>query len=611
MLQQRPRDHNKSTKRLPPLPELAYKEIASRIRLTHDNISNSDFDSTDDLFTCNENIIIETITESIRMTNPNLQRLNTPEFSLSSLSDIFTTPKSQLDNTEIDINQIDALTQSDTIKRDSISENRPPNLTMSHSTNKTVPATMHTFDPVISDNIVDHKEREEEALSSKQLKQKFRKSLTVLNKKSLSSAIKRFSSKIPESRSGEKQEQLENSYKSKTPESLPPITSPNKNHRKRNPNPKKYDSVPATPKTNMRLDTEPNHNNQPNSTSPFWKYHILRFGRDLYLTTNPGMKHMYCRNAPGYYIIILDHEQRSRQPYSKKGFTLIFKDTSNKTKDIPLMIIVKKAESEGGHFELSIPKNRVIKKGGAIWKDCDDYSLFNGIGFPREIENGQFPFEKLRQIYPENCFRNFEVRDLNKMKWNIGSIPRVRSSNLNKVKQKLTTPANESNEEDIMKLSGKRNIYFHQNFIQDDKQPSRYKLSNPEEVYLCDPEIDFPPVLAVFRPNDSRISKQFKKSIPKSNKHHYKQSMQSSYLSINEIDTDYGTGTNQKKYYHGSDGLYFSKNTKDDNPDENKLGWMNIYDDPELFEGTKNRGMFEFVVGMTVAVGLDSLLPLE
>ena len=57
--------------------------------------------------------------------------------------------------------------------------------------------------------------------------------------------------------------------------------------------------------------------------------------------------------------------------------------------------------------------------------------------------------------------------------------------------------------------------------------------------------------------------------------------------------------------------LYYLNNTSDDLPDENKLGWITIYEDLEIFGGIRNRGMFDIVVGMTLAVGYDSCLSNE
>lgn len=75
---------------------------------------------------------------------------------------------------------------------------------------------------------------------------------------------------------------------------------------------------------------------------------------------------------------------------------------------------------------------------------------------------------------------------------------------------------------------------------------------------------------------------------------------------LDGVQDDYGTDTD--KFYQGSDGLYYVKNTSDDLPDENKLGWITIYEDNETFGGISNRGMFDLVIGMTLAVGYDSCL---
>ena len=92
--------------------------------------------------------------------------------------------------------------------------------------------------------------------------------------------------------------------------------------------------------------------------SPFWKYHILKFGKDLYLTTNPGMKHMYCRNAPGYFIEVISNDPNLSTPTSTSGYTLIFKDSSRlkDNADVPYMMISKKSQAEGGFFTFGVPR---------------------------------------------------------------------------------------------------------------------------------------------------------------------------------------------------------------------------------------------------------------
>ncbi|EGW32981.1 uncharacterized protein SPAPADRAFT_60309 [Spathaspora passalidarum NRRL Y-27907] len=208
--------------------------------------------------------------------------------------------------------------------------------------------------------------------------------------------------------------------------------------------------------------------------------------------------------------------------------------------------------------------------------------LFKGYSYASSIKQEYFPFINLRTKYAR-FFTNFEVDDMNHNKWSIGSIPRVRISKMNKFKSKVKHSINEEVEQDEVdeyKLIGKRNIYFHRNYF----------THNP---FIYSHETKFPPVLSMFRQYETKSVKRIKQSVKKK-----RQSLinHDKYIAQEE---DLGT-----KYYNGSDGLYFSGSNQDDNPDDNKLGWITIYDDETL----SNKGMFEFVLGMTLAVGFDSCL---
>ena len=71
------------------------------------------------------------------------------------------------------------------------------------------------------------------------------------------------------------------------------------------------------------------------------------------------------------------------------------------------------------------------------------------------------------------------------------------------------------------------------------------------------------------------------------------------------LEHDIGVGGDVSKYYKGEDGLYYLTNPSDDSPDENKLGWITVYEDKRLF-GLP--GMFDIVLGLTLAVGYESSL---
>lgn len=365
---------------------------------------------------------------------------------------------------------------------------------------------------------------------------------------------------------------------------------------------------------------------------PFWKYHVLKYGKDLYLTTNPDLKHMYCRNGPGYYVEIV-YKDRSTRPDLSKGFTLTFKDINNihqDNKKIPtLLSISKKSLSEGGHYTVSVPRI------------SNDSSTFNGLLIKKEFQ------DRLVSINNESGFINYEFRDFNNIKWNIGSIPWLKTQDsqknntlsiknyqntksslvpiLNKKKSKTFISAksgnnrpdftsgnsynasSSSNSTNYQEQSfvGKKNIYFHQNYI--DKHQKQNSLTSSHLDNNQSKE-KFPSVLAVFRPYEVKLRKRLLQSFYRNKKqqiNHVDPSQASSHkFSSNNLTNDLGAGSNIRNYYTVGDGLYYVLNPSDDCPDDNKLGWITIYEDLNIF-GIENKGMFEIVLGLTLAVGLE------
>ncbi|CAK9438129.1 uncharacterized protein LODBEIA_P24320 [Lodderomyces beijingensis] len=374
----------------------------------------------------------------------------------------------------------------------------------------------------------------------------------------------------------------------------------------------------STDDASMNPTLPKNDATAPHSVNPFWKFHVLHFGKDLYLTTNPGAKHVYCRHAPGFYVEVKGLSQDGRLD-GKDGFVLIFRDNadllankkSNKTSNNSnnrqaFMQITKKPENEGGFFTLKIPKNTYVDDDGIVVK-YQDMTNYSGVSFPQEISQQQFPYNDLRCKH-KSSFENYEVQDFWGNMWNVGSIPRVRVSKTNQVKAMMMRNRRkdmERNEEDDIKMIGKSNVYFHQNFISRGGR-TRYKEPDARKIYYQDGESHFPPVLCVFRP--------FKKlkmaeKISKSMKNH--EQIGSKYYRLEEdkgAELNSVTYDTTRKYYRASDGLYSDEGTLDDTPDENKFGWITVYEDRDVFGGGENRGMFDLVVGMTLAVGFSNSL---
>lgn len=341
-------------------------------------------------------------------------------------------------------------------------------------------------------------------------------------------------------------------------------------------------------------------------STPYWKYHVLKFGKDLYLSTNPSLKHMYCRNGPGFYVEITRETGRKND-----GFTMVFKDAETQSDEskTPIMVIHKKPESEGGYFTASLTRSSILKKNTIKYLNNNTESnkkVFNGLSIPQAIPDAFIPYDKISNLKrleaKEAVFKNYEFRDFNNWKWNIGSIPRVRVSKINKLKTKL-------NDQDVeqWKFIGKNNTYFHQNYVES-TIPLPFRSSKPQEIYLQNPEnTNFPPVLAMFRPHRNKFStkvKNFNKMIARKIENEDTPSQfKPNKFSNTLIDNDITAGEH-KNYFIAGDGLYFNKSPIDDLPDENKLGWLTIYED-KVFQ---DKGMFDLVLGLTLAVGYESII---
>lgn len=274
---------------------------------------------------------------------------------------------------------------------------------------------------------------------------------------------------------------------------------------------------------------------------PFWKFHLLRFANDMYLTTNPSSRHLHCRSSPGYFVTVAQNDG---------GFTMTFEDFESGQQ---ILKIRKHSEKEGGFFRFKMKRLRRVENGVLVDQEVTDEMFENFVRphtIPPDFYHGML----------DACMTNYEVCDFNNQKWDVGSIPWM----------KHKWPSGD------VKYIGKQNVYLHNNFT-------------GRKTYT-----GIPLVVSVFRVCESRPKKRMIRSINRLLK--IDVSGEKLKPQLVEIDPYFEV----KSYYIGGDGLYFDRVPKDDEPDHRfKLGWLTVYEDDNFSQS----GMFDFVVAMSVAVG--------
>lgn len=322
-----------------------------------------------------------------------------------------------------------------------------------------------------------------------------------------------------------------------------------------------------------QLPTTNSLNSADVSPQDFWKFHLLKFGPDMYLTTNPTPRHLYCRSFPGFYIgvdgnsadCMLSFEDietgktylKIRKQKTKQGETFRYKLRRVRSIENGQVKEFGDEGDETGH-EIETRNETEIEN----YHKSSELPVYEGI-----LRREQIP-PVLLPTYPDCPMASYQTTDVNGKKWSVGSIPRVRESRVN-------------NEE--LKLVAKQNIYFHTVF---DEQ-------------LSQPLFRAPTVSAVFRPSEVSKRKRMMRSINRLLKIDSELKIKSDVL-----DTNVHSGV--RYYYKASDGLYGESHPQDDDPDKHsKYGWLTIFENPELFS---QPGMFDLVIGLVVAVSYEKLI---
>lgn len=280
--------------------------------------------------------------------------------------------------------------------------------------------------------------------------------------------------------------------------------------------------------------------------TPYWKYHVLKFGRNLYLTTNPDLKHVYCRNGPGFYVEVISNQESD-------GVLLLFREIQG-VEHPPFMVILK----FGDEFTIDGVGEAILQP------------LYQRNQEPTELSLVNYEFK-----YQGNT-------------WNIGSIPRTRVSKMRKLRGR----------EDEVKYIGKRNIYFYR------------KPGNRNSIQQDPPG----GILGLFRPYEEKMKKKLlrtarnihgSKGLHNSNNNNSQFQLQEQATMQKDAEYDLAIGTNVRKFFNTGDGLYGGPNPTDDTPNDNKLGWITVYENEMLQGMAENNPLFALVVGLTLAVGMD------
>lgn len=291
------------------------------------------------------------------------------------------------------------------------------------------------------------------------------------------------------------------------------------------------------------------------STSPsfpqdFWKFHLVKFGSDMYLTTNPTPRHLHCRSFPGYFISIEGNSI---------DYTLSFENIET---GVTYLRIRKRTTKEHEFFRYKMRRARAIVNGRVTEKN-DDIQVYEKYLRRELIPDVLFPTP------PDVPMTSYHTEDFTGRTWNVGSIPRVRESRRS---------ASES------KYVGKHNIYFHDNFAE---KPTG-AIDN------------LPRVKAVFRPTEASTRKRVMHKLNRLLR------MDTSGKKFKGDEVDSTVFSEIKTYFKAGDGLYGEHNPADDDPDKHtKYGWLTVYEDEQFF---LQWGMFDLVVGLSVCLAYEKMI---
>ena len=380
------------------------------------------------------------------------------------------------------------------------------------------------------------------------------------------------------------------------------------------------DSVPRTSCTNPTSSTSIGHR----PLQLFYKFHMERYDPGFYLTTNPTLRHVQCRMAPGYFVRVHRHELDSASDSVNGPLGAIRMDFEDIATGEPIAVVtcselaleyevmMSRAIRNGKLVRFGVSKKGEKRPGSDISKKSlvgaelctgrreESDRLIDGLlqdsihKSPRPTMRGSCarssipsPFYPLPAPWPS--MRNYAAT-IGQNKFHLGRIPQARDRYFPQLLETKKTP----------KWIRKRHMYLHQEFMGNNTQYADMSLAL---------------VVALMRPCESQPKKRFLRKLHSLSR----SSPARGFVDLRRWKPDWDWREcaylpepgfrrpseglhlllpDVKPYTEVGDGLFFVRNPADDEPNHvHKYGWLTVYDLAALAE----EGVFDAAVALLVA----------
>ncbi|RKP33069.1 hypothetical protein METBISCDRAFT_25251 [Metschnikowia bicuspidata] len=297
-----------------------------------------------------------------------------------------------------------------------------------------------------------------------------------------------------------------------------------------------------------------------------------RYDPGFYLTTNPTLRHVQCRMAPGYFVRVHRNELNSASDGVNGPLDAIRMDFEDIATGEPIAVVTCSELA----LEYEVMVSRAIRNGKLV-----------RFGVSKEGEKR--PGSDISKKTPWPSMRNYAAT-IGQNKFHLGRIPQARDRYLPQLLETKKTP----------KWIRKRHMYLHQEFMGNNTQYADMSLAL---------------VVALMRPCESRPKKRFLRKLHALSR----SSPARGFVDSRRWKPDWDwrecaylpeLGSRRpseglhlllpdvKPYTEVGDGLFFDRNPADDEPNHvHKYGWLTVYDLAALAE----EGVFDAAVALLVA----------